>query len=82
MTSRVFSGRAGRSLAKDYVHAATAKSAREPAPYPFSVLSHLSCGQRPARSVTSIACRPGRDSPLGWQNLFPQPKFSIARGAE
>jgi nitronate monooxygenase len=32
--SRVFSGRAGRSLRTDYVTAATAKSAPEPAPYP------------------------------------------------
>ena len=34
MVSRVFSGRAGRSLATEYVRAATAKSAPEPAPYP------------------------------------------------
>lgn len=31
---RVFSGRAGRSIATDYVRAATAKDAPEPAPYP------------------------------------------------
>jgi nitronate monooxygenase len=34
MISRVFSGRAGRSLATEYVKAATAKLAPEPAPYP------------------------------------------------
>jgi nitronate monooxygenase len=34
MVSRVFSGRAGRSLATDYVRAATASNAPEPAPYP------------------------------------------------
>lgn len=34
MVSRAFSGRAGRSLATDYVKAATAASAPEPAPYP------------------------------------------------
>jgi nitronate monooxygenase len=34
MISRVFSGRAGRSLATEYVRAATAKFAPEPAPYP------------------------------------------------
>jgi nitronate monooxygenase len=34
MVSRVFSGRAGRSLATDYVKAATAHGAPEPAPYP------------------------------------------------
>jgi nitronate monooxygenase len=34
MVSRVFSGRAGRSVATRYVRAATAKSAPEPAPYP------------------------------------------------
>jgi len=32
--SRVFSGRAGRSLATSYVRAATAPGAPEPAPYP------------------------------------------------
>jgi nitronate monooxygenase len=34
MISRVFSGRAGRSLATEYARAATAKSAPEPAPSP------------------------------------------------
>src|SRR5579863_10324779 len=34
MVSRVFSGRAGRSIATDYVRAATAPSAPAPAPYP------------------------------------------------
>jgi nitronate monooxygenase len=34
VVSRVFSGRAGRSLATDYVRAATAADAPEPAPYP------------------------------------------------
>lgn len=34
MVSRVFSGRAGRSIATDYVRAATAPGAPIPAPYP------------------------------------------------
>jgi nitronate monooxygenase len=34
MVSRVFSGRAGRSIATDYVRAATRESAPAPAPYP------------------------------------------------
>jgi nitronate monooxygenase len=34
IVSRVFSGRAGRSIATDYVRAATVKAAPEPAPYP------------------------------------------------
>jgi nitronate monooxygenase len=34
MISRAFSGRAGRSLATEYVRAATTKSAPDPAPYP------------------------------------------------
>jgi nitronate monooxygenase len=34
MISRVFSGRSGRSIATDYVRAATAPDAPEPAPYP------------------------------------------------
>jgi nitronate monooxygenase len=34
MVSRVFSGRAGRSIANDYVQAATAVDAPPPAPYP------------------------------------------------
>lgn len=34
VVSRVFSGRAGRSLATSYVHAATAPEAPAPAPYP------------------------------------------------
>jgi len=34
MVSRVFSGRAGRSIATDYVRAATASDAPSPAPYP------------------------------------------------
>jgi len=34
VVSRVFSGRAGRSLATDYVRAATAATAPQPAPYP------------------------------------------------
>jgi len=34
MVSRVFSGRAGRSIATDYVRAATAPGAPPPAPYP------------------------------------------------
>jgi nitronate monooxygenase len=34
MLSRVFSGRAGRSLETDYVRAATAADAPRPAPYP------------------------------------------------
>jgi nitronate monooxygenase len=34
MVSRVFSGRAGRSIATDYVRAATAGDAPSPAPYP------------------------------------------------
>lgn len=34
MVSRAFSGRAGRSIATDYVHAATAADAPPPAPYP------------------------------------------------
>jgi nitronate monooxygenase len=33
--SRVFSGRAGRSIATDYVRAATAPAAPQPAPYPL-----------------------------------------------
>jgi NAD(P)H-dependent flavin oxidoreductase YrpB (nitropropane dioxygenase family) len=82
MVSRVFSGRAGRSLATEYARAATAKSAPEPAPTPFSAVSLLSCESRPARPVTSIACRHGRGSLRDWQKLFPRPKFSMARGAE
>jgi len=35
MVSRVFSGRAGRSIATDYVRAATAADAPPPAPYPI-----------------------------------------------
>jgi len=35
MISRVFSGRAGRSIATDYVRAATAADAPPPAPYPI-----------------------------------------------
>ncbi len=35
MVSRVFSGRAGRSIATDYVRAATAVDAPAPAPYPI-----------------------------------------------
>jgi nitronate monooxygenase len=35
MISRAFSGRAGRSIATDYVRAATAPSAPPPAPYPI-----------------------------------------------
>jgi nitronate monooxygenase len=34
MVSRVFSGRAGRSIATRYVRAATAEEAPKPAPYP------------------------------------------------
>jgi nitronate monooxygenase len=34
MVSRVFSGRAGRSIATEYVRAATAPNAPPPAPYP------------------------------------------------
>ncbi|MGD0533512.1 MAG: hypothetical protein ABSA62_14945 [Methyloceanibacter sp.] len=34
MVSRAFSGRAGRSIANDYVLAATGADAPEPAPYP------------------------------------------------
>ena len=34
MVSRAFSGRAGRSIATDYVRAATAPEAPPPAPYP------------------------------------------------
>jgi nitronate monooxygenase len=34
MISRVFSGRAGRSIITEYVRAATAKDSPEPAPYP------------------------------------------------
>jgi len=34
MISRVFSARTGRSVATDYVRAATASDAPEPAPYP------------------------------------------------
>ncbi len=34
IVSRVFSGRAGRSIATDYVRAATASEAQAPAPYP------------------------------------------------
>jgi nitronate monooxygenase len=34
IVSRVFSGRAGRSIATDYVRAATARGAPAPAPYP------------------------------------------------
>lgn len=34
MISRAFSGRAGRSIATDYVRAATAAGAPAPAPYP------------------------------------------------
>jgi nitronate monooxygenase len=34
MLSRAFSGRAGRSIATDYVRAATAPDAPKPAPYP------------------------------------------------
>src|SRR5215472_11359731 len=34
IVSRVFSGRAGRSIATEYVRAATVKGAPEPAPYP------------------------------------------------
>jgi nitronate monooxygenase len=44
MVSRVFSGRAGRSIATDYVKAATAADAPPPAPYP--VQRGLTVGMR------------------------------------
>ncbi len=44
VVSRVFSGRAGRSLATKYVHAATARTAPTPAPYP--VQRGLTAGMR------------------------------------
>jgi len=44
VVSRVFSGRAGRSLATKYVHAANARTAPTPAPYP--VQRGLTAGMR------------------------------------
>jgi len=44
VVSRVFSGRAGRSLVTKYVHAATARTAPTPAPYP--VQRGLTAGMR------------------------------------
>ena len=49
VVSRVFSGRAGRSLATDYVRAATAPGVPEPAPYPVQrglTAAMRSLGQR------------------------------------
>jgi nitronate monooxygenase len=46
LVSRVFSGRAGRSIATDYVKAATAPDAPAPAPYP--VQRGLTAGMRSA----------------------------------
>jgi nitronate monooxygenase len=49
MVSRAFSGRAGRSIATDYVRAATADSAPSPAPYPVQrglTATMRSVGQR------------------------------------
>ncbi|MBV9859252.1 MAG: nitronate monooxygenase [Alphaproteobacteria bacterium] len=46
LVSRVFSGRAGRSIATDYVRAATGEGAPSPAPYP--VQRGLTAGMRAA----------------------------------
>jgi nitronate monooxygenase len=51
VVSRVFSGRAGRSIATDYVRAATAAPAPHPAPYP--VQRALTAAMRTAASATN-----------------------------
>jgi nitronate monooxygenase len=55
MVSRVFSGRAGRSIATDYVRAATAADAPPPAPYP--VQRGLTAAMRGEASKASDASR-------------------------
>jgi nitronate monooxygenase len=51
VVSRVFSGRAGRSIATDYVRAATAAAAPHPAPYP--VQRGLTAAMRTAAAVAN-----------------------------
>ena len=63
MVSRVFSGRAGRSLETDYVRAATAPDAPRPAPIRYNAGLRRPCGQKRRRRAISNACRYGRDNP-------------------
>ncbi len=55
LVSRVFSGRAGRSIATDYVRAATAEGAPAPAPYP--VQRGLTAAMRAAAQKSGDAQR-------------------------
>jgi nitronate monooxygenase len=59
VVTRAFSGRAGRSVATDYVRAAMAQDAPASAPYRSSEALPLRCALLPRRKATCNECRPG-----------------------
>ncbi len=67
MVSRVFSGRAGRSLATDYVRAATAPDAPAPAPYPVQrgLTSAMRAEAQKAGDVQRMQAWAGQSARLG-----------------
>ena len=73
--SRVFSGRAGRSIATDYVRAATAPDAPAPAPYPVQRDSRQGFVPLGRRRATPSACRSGPASPQRWPRPSPRPRL-------
>jgi nitronate monooxygenase len=79
IVSRVFSGRAGRSLATAYARAATAADAPTPAPYP--VQRGLTQAMREAAlraGATWTGCKPGPGNRPRWRGPSP-PRRSCAR---
>ena len=67
MVSRVFSGRGGRSLATNYVRAATAPDAPAPAPYPVQrgLTSAMRAEAQKAGDVQRMQAWAGQSARLG-----------------
>ena len=80
MVSRVFSGRAGRSIATDYVRAATARMRRRRRHIRCSAALTARCAAKRRKRATPAACRSGPDNRPAWRGRSPPAKWSGKSG--